>query len=84
MIIYIYIQTYYYYSCTVPIVFCCLCNNYVTSCSLPQQILLTEQFEESLAIFMRMFNWDPIDMTYCRRVFLSDIMYIVYIPLTLM
>eukprot|EP00903_Cladosiphon_okamuranus_P016984 g15656.t1 len=29
-------------------------------------ILLTEQFEEGLAIFMRMFNWRPIDMTYCR------------------
>ncbi|CAM9255566.1 unnamed protein product, partial [Laminaria digitata] len=29
-------------------------------------ILLTEQFEESLAIFMRMFNWRPIDMTYCK------------------
>lgn len=30
------------------------------------QILLTEVFEESLALFMHMFNWDPIDMTYCR------------------
>eukprot|EP00752_Nemacystus_decipiens_P002360 g2229.t2 len=29
-------------------------------------ILLTEQFEEGLAVFMRMFNWRPIDMTYCR------------------
>lgn len=30
--------------------------------------MLTEQFEESLAVFMRMFNWRPIDMTYCRYV----------------
>ncbi|CAN0338893.1 unnamed protein product [Pylaiella littoralis] len=29
-------------------------------------ILITEHFEEGLAIFMRMFNWRPIDMTYCR------------------
>ncbi|CAM9393223.1 unnamed protein product, partial [Choristocarpus tenellus] len=36
--------------------------------SLPhfKMVLLTEFFDESLALFMRMFNWDPIDMTYCR------------------
>ncbi|CAM9856161.1 unnamed protein product, partial [Ectocarpus sp. 13 AM-2016] len=29
-------------------------------------VLLTEHFEEGLAVFMRMFNWRPIDMTFCR------------------
>ncbi|CAN0386062.1 unnamed protein product, partial [Discosporangium mesarthrocarpum] len=33
-----------------------------------KMVLLTEYFDESLALFMRMFNWDPIDMTYCRVV----------------
>ncbi|CAM9178607.1 unnamed protein product [Ectocarpus sp. 12 AP-2014] len=29
-------------------------------------VLLTEHFEEGLAVFMRMFNWRPIDMSFCR------------------
>ena len=30
------------------------------------QVLLTERFDEGLAMLQRMLKWDPIDMTYCK------------------
>lgn len=30
------------------------------------QVLLTERFDEGLALLQRMLQWDPIDMTYCK------------------
>lgn len=29
-------------------------------------MLLTERFDEGLALLQKMLDWDPIDMTYCR------------------
>ena len=29
-------------------------------------MLLTERFDEGLALLQRMLQWDPIDMTYCK------------------
>ncbi|CAM9555852.1 unnamed protein product, partial [Laminaria digitata] len=31
-----------------------------------KMVLLTERFDEGLALLQRMLNWDPIDMTYCK------------------
>eukprot|EP00903_Cladosiphon_okamuranus_P020271 g18603.t1 len=31
-----------------------------------KMVLLTERFDEGLALLQRMLQWDPIDMTYCK------------------
>lgn len=28
--------------------------------------MLTERFDEGLALLQKMLNWDPIDITYCK------------------
>ncbi|CAN0564455.1 unnamed protein product, partial [Ectocarpus sp. 12 AP-2014] len=42
--------------------------NYFIKQQMPKfkMVLLTERFDEGLALLQRMLQWDPIDMTYCK------------------
>ncbi|CAN0161576.1 unnamed protein product [Ectocarpus fasciculatus] len=42
--------------------------NHFIKKQMPQfkMVLLTERFDEGLALLQRMLQWDPIDMTYCK------------------
>lgn len=41
-------------------------NEKLSTTTTTNQVLLTERFDEGLALLQRMLQWDPIDMTYCK------------------
>ncbi|CAM9975787.1 unnamed protein product [Sphacelaria rigidula] len=42
-------------------------NNFIRNeMPLFKMVMLTERFDEGLALLQKMLNWDPIDITYCK------------------